>query len=441
MIATACTGDAEPQAGDGIDEVGRTIGGESSGEVTTTTQAPTTTAAPETTTTTVLAPSTLAFASSDDIGRLFTVSEPITAAMSAGGAPDASTVSPGTIVQASSARTRDDVMWVRIESTVEDGPTFGWVPASALQPTLESVFYQDNSASRQFRIASNAAPNDQVDVLANPGAGAPIAVIPAGDIAMHGGVTALSPSGDYWLDLIDPGSGTRLGWVEARLFNLLTSGEIKDSNGDDVGRSRVDGVSYGQALVGGISQTGCNAVQITFTNTSASQGLGIVFGTSSPVGRQLNSGGYDWSGTSAFSEAGVDVIITIPTSSAQTWYFASLDGDENASFSSVNEDGFAVADSVISVPVPGSSCQPTAVADVADDDPYQLGQEPEVVEDDAESAEEGSGELDGENSDPATSGAEEGQPGETGAEPATTEPAAEGETVDPAAGDQQQAEG
>ena len=241
LIAAACTGDGESTATPD-DGVGRSIGGaEQTATTTTTTTAPVET----TTTTTVLAPSTLAFSSSDDVGRLFAVSQDITAATSAGGQPDAAVVTAGTIVQASSFRDNDDAIWVRIESTAPDGPTLGWVPAAALDPTLESVFFQDDTFSRQFRQVSGSVPDDQLGVFASPGAGAPLFFLQEDAIAMHGGVTALSPSGDFWLDIVDPDSGDRTGWVEARFFSRV-GGEIRDENGNDVDRSPEDGVSYGQ---------------------------------------------------------------------------------------------------------------------------------------------------------------------------------------------------
>ncbi len=368
LAATACTGgDAEPQA----------AGDESA---TTTTQlsrsandaSPTTEPAPTTTTTTVLAPSTLAFTSSADVGRLFAISEGTTASTVAGGEPDATALSAGTIVQASSLRNRDDVLWVRIESTVAGGSTHGWVPSTLLTPTTESVFTEDRDRARQLRQVSRSVPDDRLAVLANPGAGSAIAYLAEAQIAMHGGVSALAPSGDIWLDIIDPLDGTRIGWVEARSFGSISGGALQDDAFNDLGRSPVPEVQYGQALSGGISASGCNAVQIRFNNASASAGLGIVFGTDSPVGRELNSGRYQWSGTSVFSEAGADVIITVPATSTQTWYFAPLDNDENAAFNSVNEDGFAVASDVVQINVPGGSCAvaPAAVETAPELDPY-----------------------------------------------------------------------
>lgn len=352
LLATACTGDGDNQATPD-DGVGRTIGGASETASTTTTEA---VAAETATTTTVLAPSTLAFSSSDDIGRLFSVSQDITASRTAGGLPDASAVAAGTIVQASSQRDSDDALWVRVESTELDGPTLGWVPATLLEPTLESVFYQDNERARELRQVSSSAPDDQLVVLPSPGAGAALRALPEDSIAMHGGVTGLSPNGDYWLDIIDPASGERTGWVEARYFSRVSGGEIQDSTLDSVSRSPENDVTYGQALNGAITLAGCNAVQVTFTNPSSSAGIGMTLGTSSPIGRERNNGSFDWSGTSAFSEAGEDVIVTIPLDSAKSWFFAPLDADEEASFTSRNEDGFAIATGVVEIPVPASSC-------------------------------------------------------------------------------------
>ncbi len=360
LVATACTGgDSAEQA---IVDVPTTV------PMARTIQEPaTTTTAPEpaTTTTTVLAPSTLAFSSSADIGRLFQVGEAITAATTAGGEPDATTVASGTIVQASSVRSRNDVLWVRIESTATDGSTLGWVPANVLNPTSESVFSENRELARQFRQVASVVENDALGIFANPGVGTALGFLAEGEIAMHGGVSALTASGDVWLDVIDPATSTRIGWVPARLFGTLAGGAIQDNDGNESPRSPQDGVNYGQTLAGGISATGCNAVQVTFTNASSSNGLGIVFGTDSPVGRELSTGGHRWLGTSVFGPAGSDLTITIPATSTRTWFFAPLDNNAQATFTSVDEDGLAIASNVLEISVPGGSCavarvEPTA---------------------------------------------------------------------------------
>ncbi len=357
LVLAACSGDGEPQDAAAAETATRSV---ASPEVTTTTTTTTTVAETTTTTTTVLAPSTLAFTSSDDVGRLFVLGQDVVATTTAGGTPDASAISAGTIVQSSNLRNRNDVLWVLVASTELEGPTLGWVRADDLRPTTESVFYQDDETTRELRQVSSAAPNDQLSVFVNPGAGSPIRTLVAEEFALHGGGTALSPSGDFWRDVIDPETGTRIGWVEAR-FLTRASGEIQDENGNSLGRSPIEGVNYGQALAGDITLNACNAVQITFSNASPSAGIGVVFGTTSPVGRELNSGRFDWSGTSAFSESGADVVITIPTSSAQTWFFAPLDSDGNANFSARNADGFAVATGVVEIPVPASGCVPAPI--------------------------------------------------------------------------------
>ena len=355
LVATACTGGDAEQAldlpvSDDASQGGRVL--------TEPSPTPSTQPAPSTTTTVVLAPSTLAFSSSADVGRLFVLDSDVVASTAAGGEPDASAVGVGTVVQASSLRNRDDVLWVRIESTVDIGSTLGWVPADVLAPTTESVFSEDPTTFRQFRQVASSVPDNALPVLAAPGSGSPIGFLEERQVVMHGGVSALSPDGDIWLDIIDTDTSTRLGWVIARSFNRLSSGQITDDQLGDVSRSPEGDVSYGQALVGGISASGCNAIQVTFTNASPTAGLGFVFSTTSPLGRELNSGDYQWSGTSAFSEAGRDIVITLPTADARTWFFAPLDADEQAQFSSVNEEGFAVASEVVSVAAPAASCLP-----------------------------------------------------------------------------------
>ena len=374
LVATACSGDADPQATPNTQAVPRVVQ-----DVATTT----TTVAPSTTTTTVLAPSTLAFGSSDDIGRLFALNRDITASTLAGGDPDASFVAAGTLIQSSSLRSSDDVLFVRIESTAPDGSTLGWVPADALSPTTESVFTEDPTSAREFRQVARAVENDQLGLLPNPGAGSALGFLAEGEVAMHGGVSALAPSGTTWVDVIDPASGTRLGWVPARSFPRLNGGVVQDDAGNTVGRSAVDDVSYGQSLVGAITASGCNAVQVTFTNASSSAGLGIVFGTDSPIGRRIGGDRLQWSGTSIYSEAGADVTLTIPTNNAQTWFFAPIDADGQAEFASFNEDDRAVANNVQPIEVPASSCvrqnpvvDSPAAAGPPEFDPYNLSLPP-----------------------------------------------------------------
>ena len=350
LVLAACSGDGEVDDGAQPDAVTRSVAAAESG-TTTTTVAPA-----ETTTTAALAPSTLAFSSSDDVGRLFAVSGDVTAVTTAGGDTASSEVSAGTIVQTSSLRSRDDVLWVRIERTDADGGTIGWVPGTSLSPTSEAVLTENPAEARQFRRAASSVPNDFLGVFSSPGIGSPIVSIAEGSVAMHGGVTALAPSGEEWLDVIDSTSGERIGWVEARFFRPVTSGVLQDAAGNTLERDPIDGLAYGQALSGGISATGCNAIQVRFTNASSSDGLGVVFGTESPIGRELSSGDFQWLGTSTFSDAGADIIITIPTSSPQAWFFAPLDADGQTTWTTRDENDRAVANDVLTIEAPALSC-------------------------------------------------------------------------------------
>lgn len=430
LVATACTGGgADDQA---LDNPSITPAGRSLQEPAVTT---TTVPAPTTTTTTVLAPSTLAFTSSADVGRLFAVRDDVVASTSPGGDPDAATVSAGTIVQVSSLRSSDDTLWVRIESTVAGESTLGWVASDALTPTTESVFTEDAQSAREFRQVSAAVENDQLGLFADPGTGTAIAFLAENEIAMHGGVSALTPSGDVWLDVIDPETSVRIGWVPARSFNGLSGGAIQDDDHNGASRSPEDGVNYGQALAGAVSATGCNAVQVTFTNTSASAGVGMVFGTSAPVGRELSSGGHRWSGTTVFGPAGSDITITVPSTSTTSWFFAPLDDDGQASFSSVNEDGLAVADDVSEISVAVGSCAPIPPDPTAPRlDEYVL----DLPEEDRDAAiaqfEADLAEFEGRNA-PLIPDLEDGEAGDAGAEAedgAAGDPAGETDAVDPA---------
>ena len=361
LVATACTGgDAGDQALDQpLDQqAGQSIDVPTTQPLGRSVQEPSPTTIPATTTTTVLAPSTLAFSSSADVGRLFSVDRDITASTSAGGEPNASAISAGTIVQASSLRSRNDVLWVRVESTVPGESTLGWIPSDTLTPTTESIFTEDQDSVRQFRQVAAAVENDALGILAVPGTGSPIGFLAEGEIAMHGGVSALAPSGDIWLDIIDPDTSERLGWVPARFFRGLSGGAIQDSDGNNASRNPSEGVNYGQALTGGVTAAGCNAVQVTFTNASSGAGLGIVFGTDSPLGRELSSGDHNWSGTSIFGPAGSDLTITIPSRTTRSWFFAPLNNDGQAAFSVVDENGFAVASDVTEISIPAGTCVP-----------------------------------------------------------------------------------
>ena len=371
LVLAACSGDGEADDSAQPVEVTRSVAAAERGTTTTTT----TVAPAETTTTAALAPSTLAFSSSDDVGRLFAVSGDITAVTTAGGDTASSEVSAGTIVQTSSLRSRDDVLWVRIERTDADGGTLGWAPASSLSPTSEAVLTENPAEARQFRQAASSVPNDFLGVFSSPGIGSPIVSIAEGSVAMHGGVTALAPSGEEWLDVIDSASGERIGWVEARFFRPVTSGVLQDPAGNTLERDPIDGLAYGQALSGGISATGCNAIQVRFTNASSSDGIGVVFGTESPIGRELSSGDFQWLGTSTFSDAGADIIITIPTSSPQAWFFAPLDADGQTTWTTRDENDRAVANDVLTIEAPALSCAfvpPSIVNDDSGNGPIDL---------------------------------------------------------------------
>ena len=218
LVLTACSGDAEPQAAN--PETGRTV------QIPATTT--TTTSVPPSTTTTILAPSTLAFSSSADVGRLFSLNRDITASTQPGGEADASAIGAGTIVQTSNLRSTDGTMWVRVEATTPDGPTLGWVPVDAISPTAESVFYENRQTARELRQVTRAVNDGVLNLLPSPGAGAPIASLAQDEIAMHGGVTGLAPSGEDWVDVIDPATGSRLGWVPARSFTRIRGGLLQD---------------------------------------------------------------------------------------------------------------------------------------------------------------------------------------------------------------------
>jgi len=135
LLATACSG-GEPEAAPPVSSIAV--------EAADTTTAPADTIA--TTSSTEAAPSpgasapvSLAFATTQDVGRLFEVDGRQTLRAEAAGDQSAGSIDGGTIVQATSARSRDGVLWVRIGEPTGERNTLGWVRSDQLRPTTQFV--------------------------------------------------------------------------------------------------------------------------------------------------------------------------------------------------------------------------------------------------------------------------------------------------------------
>lgn len=386
LAAAACSGDAaEPGA---------------AGETTTSTTAPTiTTVAPSSkatpsstdapTTTAGIsdtAPVSLAFSSSDDLGRLFEIDGSVSPLESPSSDVRGALIADATLVQATNLRASGDVVWARINSTDSDRSVLGWVPSDSLRPTTRSVEWSDPDAFTQFRKVGRAVEDDVLVVRTSPSVGAPsVANLVETEVAMHGGNTVLTASGERWVDVIDSSTYEQLGWVEAAWFPVLGSIEAKAPDGTDVDRRADREVSYGADISAGVvSATGCNAAQVTFESRGTTRGSAIVFGKSVPIGSPLDRSNttFRWTaagGSTVYLDPGQSVTFTFPTTSPWTWYFATLGEDGQAAHTTLggtavlNEAGRATATNTQQVALPEGSCAPNEeAAPVFDDYWYDL---------------------------------------------------------------------
>lgn len=366
-VAGACSGGGEQPAPD-----------QAAGETTTTIEVTTTTAAPADTATVAPpttsspsdeAPRTLAFSSSSDLGRLFEISGFVAPATSAGAETVGDPLSDGTLVQATSLRSSDGVVWVRINSTTDiGGGILGWVPSDDLRPTTQSVERFDADAATQFRQVSRVVIDDELSISATAGGGSTVGTLAETEIAMHGGTSVLTADGEVWLDVIDSTTQQRRGWVAGSSFGVLTSIEAKSPDGTDVDRRADSTLSYGGGLsTGTVSATGCNAQQLTFDATSSNLGTTVLFGTAPPVGSPLDSANtrFRWSssgGSTVYLTPGQSVTFSFPSQSTKTWYFTTLDDDRQARFATsggsalLDASGRATATDVQSFQVDAGAC-------------------------------------------------------------------------------------
>ena len=402
-VGSACTGGTEPQAGpvtiedSASDDVIAPLSVES-----------TTSSTPTTVADSGDVPSQLAFASSSDIGRLFAVASSSSTLI----APDieaetSGQVSSGQLVQATKARKVDSDLWVQIRNP-EDSENLGWLLATQLSPTTESIVTTDADKSGELRVVGRV--KDELPIHTGPGSSSTNGALADGEIAFHGGTSALAADGETWVDVISS-SGTRLGWVRSDNFQPIGRGYIQTSDGQEAGRRADSSITYG-ASIGSVSigSVGCNAAQIIVTSSDSSRGLAVVFGTGTPNGRELRStpNAFAWSapgGAIAYADPGLSLTLTVLTRSTTTWSFASLDDDGQAAFArnsdgsaALDESGQAVANDVRSTEVLSSSCG-TAVAE-PEPDQTLTSEVPQGTEGAPTSGEEGEGTEDNGSASP-----------------------------------------
>lgn len=318
-----------------------------------------------------VAPETLAFSSSSDLGRLFEVSGSVQPADAAGSDELGETIFDGTLVQATNLRSRSGVIWVRINSTEDANDVLGWVTADDLRPTTQTVERFDENRTTEFRQVSRVVEDDLLEVLTAPGDGSTVATLIETEVAMHGGNSVLLPSGETWVDVVDSSTLQRRGWVPAASFRTLGSIEAKAPDGVDVARRADRDESYGGGIgTGVVSAVGCNAQQITFTGSSSTLGSAVVFGNVPPVGTPLDSSNtrFRWSssgGSTVYLEPGQTVTFTFPSQGTKNWYFTTLGTDGEAAHVKVggvaqlDASGRATATEVQEFRVPAGSCAPS----------------------------------------------------------------------------------
>lgn len=364
-------------------------------ETTTTIEAPTTSAADvqasptiaPTTTADIAdeAPETLAFSSSSDLGRLFEIEGLVAPATSAGSETLGDALSDGTLVQATSLRSSDGRVWVRINTTDETGSVLGWVPADDLRPTSQSIERFDADAVTEFRKVSSVVIDDELPIFAAAGGGSAVGFLAETEVAMHGGSSVLTADGVLWLDVIDSTTLQRRGYVEGASFGVLGSIEAKAPDGTDVDRRADSTITYGASLsAGAVSAVGCNAEQITFEATSSTMGAAVLFGNVPPVGAPLDSSNtrFRWSssgGSTVYLAPGQTVTFSFPSASTKTWYFTTLDDEAQANYvtsggsARLDASGRATATDVQSFQVDAGACgQPDPVEPVIDPYVYDL---------------------------------------------------------------------
>ncbi len=274
-------------------------------------------------------PPSLAFASSRDLGRLYTFDSSdgeVFASLDAAGVADIGPLPADQTVVALSAKSRDGELWVLVGRAEEADRAIGWVPARILVASTEIIeaFLVDNSG--QFRRVVNVRSSSFLNVRANASVDSD-AVGQLGPNAtfMHGGYTATSGDGEEWVDIVDAATGERIGWVLERFAAEVSGVEAQTTDGVDAARRADRDTTYGGAIgSAGITALGCNAAQLTLSGSDSSVGTGVLFGTSADynteLGRWSLSGGGD-----VWLSPGESLVLTLPRLVPNTWYLVAVD--------------------------------------------------------------------------------------------------------------------
>jgi len=397
IAAAGCTG-GEGEAAN-LPEQSLTTAAPVITSTTTVVEAPTTTRPPAPTTQAPASsanevPSSLAFASNSDVGRLFEVdgdsglyTTPVTG--------ERSTIGDGELVRAAIAQGISGELWVGIVPPEDSSIVLGWILAEDLRPTTQSVTLSDPLRPNELRFAAVRSAG-VLDVLDTPG-GRTVTTLVANEIAIHGGSTTLTADGSAWLDIIDS-SGGLIGWVpDAQLIAVTSNYAQSLADSSDVARRPSDATAYGASLgTPTVSLQGCNAVQMSITNSSSSRGMAFVFGRGVATA-QLRGSTETWSapsGARLFVEPGETVLITVPNNTFATWFFSELDGQLRAQTTRgvdgspiAGPDGAITAEGFQELSIDAGACSPEPVGNSLEF--YEFNEdgtfiEPPVVEDDAE---------------------------------------------------------
>ena len=334
----------------------------------TVTEAPTTTRAPAPTTQAPLSssnqiPSTLAFASNDDVGRLFEI-DGETTLFSIPINGEETPIADGVLVRAAIAQGISGEVWVGLVPPEDPSSVLGWVRAEDLRSTLQSVTTTNLDATNELRIAQ-VSQIREIEISREPGSTSIVAALTSREIAIHGGSTTITPDGVTWRDVVDV-DGQRIGWTDAPEFIPVSSHLARSQSDSSEADRRPDpAVTYGAALPQPtVTFAGCNATQISLANTSSS-GLAVIFGELPPVGFQRGDT-EQWTaqgGAQLFAGPGETIVLTVHADRDRTWFFGRLDNelraeaDRDGSGNLIGGPGALVtAIGLSEVPVPAGSC-------------------------------------------------------------------------------------
>jgi len=338
-------------------------------ESTTTTAMPT---VEEPATTTVVAddiPTSMAFSSARDIGKLFETSDSVSGRTTPSPTAEGVALQEDLLVVATKVKSVDGELWVQIRD--EAGADRGWVKASELTETQQTIDTFQSADVGQLRTVRSVDSDGELKVLAVPGNGSVVMTVAKSDVVMHGGNTARTADGQTWIDIIDPASRSTLGWTLTTRTTPVAQSQVRTAGNEPVPRRGDPSITYGATLPEGqITAVGCNATQITIVNSDQALGLAIVFGTSVPTGRQAGNA-VAWSasgGSKAYLDPTESVTFTLMTDTAKTWYFAALDADGQAASGQLDADGVRSASNAQAILLPASVCGTQTIPDTPVED-------------------------------------------------------------------------